>query len=581
MKYLNTGAGDMLVSSSLLPPSQLSTASSSLDASSTEEIQRHMQSHQPRRKVSANLLTKRPPSHNPITEDKDCRRLTSGVSDSVSKFRGTGNASSEKKRYPDLCIILVIFVGTSLQNLCSQGNRTTKGPQGKCLVLGGMGRRKSTSVNKSSWSHPFLDQTSDQTSTFSTLPTTSPSIAKSIAPIAMFVSIVSILIVFGALIRVHASPISEYRHVNSSDVSIQEFALQKLLKSASPIFGNYANNQLNTSTWMSKYLDSTKLVHMNIPGTHDTATWNYSLATQSSLSGITSFGNAAPSSPETYRCQSKSIIDMLDAGIRAFDLRFALDVTNTSIVFWHSQALLSQTATLDDVLFGYYHWLDNHPSEVVLLSLQYEGSTTEYGSNDAEAQLKLFNILTSPAATQYLVQRKDDLGTVGEARGKIILLRRFDLDHLPNTYENTLPGLHLSPALWTDNSPDIRIIYNAAAHITAYIEDYYEPETPSQSNATLNIQWKYNATTTHLLKAADKSLAPDSLWWTWASGGQISDGVSPEIMAVGNGTAYTPTGGINQKLVTFLKGMEGKRVGIVMFDFFETPGNLVETLLSL
>lgn len=396
----------------------------------------------------------------------------------------------------------------------------------------------------------------------------------------MLVPIRSILIAFGVSVPILASPISQNHQVNSES-SLQGFALQKVLQDAAPIFGKYKDNQLNTSIWMSKYPDSTKLVHMNIPGTHDTATWNYSLATQSSLSGITSLGNQVPAEPEVYRCQNNSIIDMLNAGIRAFDLRFALDVTNTSIVFWHSQALLSQNATLDDVLFGYYHWLDDHPSEAVLLSLQYEGSTTEYGSNDAEAQLKLFDVLTSPVAEQYLVQTRDELGTLGDARGKIILLRRFDVDRLPNSYEDALPGLHFSPTLWADNSPDMKIIYNAANNDTAYIEDYYEPQAPPQSNATVNIQWKYNATIEHLSRAADKSLAPDSLWWTWASGGKVSDGVFPVIMAIGNGMQYTPAGGVNQKLVTFLEGMKGKRVGIVMFDFFGTPGNLVETLLGL
>ncbi|TGO43979.1 hypothetical protein BOTNAR_1036g00010 [Botryotinia narcissicola] len=395
----------------------------------------------------------------------------------------------------------------------------------------------------------------------------------------MLIPITSFLIALAVSYGAHASPIS--RQASESDVSLQEFALQKLLTNASPIFGTYADNQLNTSTWMSRYADTTKLVHMNIPGTHDTATWNYSLATQSALSGVTSLGNQVPYPPECYRCQNNSIADMLNAGIRAFDLRFALDVTNTSIVFWHSQALLSQTATLDDVIFGYFHWLDNYPSEVVLLSLQYEGSTTEYGRNDEEAQLKLFNVLTSPAAAKYFLQTRNELGALGDARGKIILLRRFDLDQLSDAYENALPGLHFSPALWTDNSPDIEINYNTAKNYTAYIEDNYEPQTPAQSNATVNIQSKYDVTMIHLLKAADESLAPDSLWWTWASGGKISDGVFPETLAIGNGTEYTPAGGVNQNLLTFLKGMHGKRVGIIMFDFFETPGNLVETLLSL
>ncbi|QSZ34739.1 hypothetical protein DSL72_007594 [Monilinia vaccinii-corymbosi] len=397
----------------------------------------------------------------------------------------------------------------------------------------------------------------------------------------MLLSLAGILIACGASVRVHASPISEYLPGKSPDDALQAFALQKSLEDASPIFGNYVDNQLYTSTWMSQYPDSTQLVHMNLPGTHDTATWNYSLATQSSLNGITSLGNQLPLPPEFYRCQRRSIIDMLDAGIRVFDLRFALDVTNTSIVFWHSHALQSQTATLDDVLFGYYHWLDDHPSEVVLLSLQYEGSTTEYAANDAGAQLKLFYALTSPAAMSYLAQTKDELGTLGEARGKIILLRRFDLNHLPDSYDAALPGIHFPPALWTDNSPDIQIVYHAAGNRTAYIEDRYAPQLPLFSSAALNIQSKYNATTTHLLRAADSSLAPDGLWWTWASGSQIIDDVFPEVMALGDGTEDTPVGGVNQMLAHFLAGMKGKRVGIVMLDFFETPGNLIEILLGL
>jgi 1-phosphatidylinositol phosphodiesterase len=38
---------------------------------------------------------------------------------------------------------------------------------------------------------------------------------------------------------------------------------------------------------------------------------------------------------------------------------------------------------------------------------------------------------------------------------------------------------------------------------------------------------------------------------------------------------------VNQRLVPFLQGMKGKRVGIVMFDFYQTPSELVQTLLDL
>ena len=80
-------------------------------------------------------------------------------------------------------------------------------------------------------------------------------------------------------------------------------------------------------------------------------------------------------------------INMLNSGIRVFDLRFAYDVTNSTLVFWHSGALMSQTATLDDVLYGFWQWLDDHPTETIFLSFQYETDTTLHGSFDAETQI--------------------------------------------------------------------------------------------------------------------------------------------------------------------------------------------------
>lgn len=145
------------------------------------------------------------------------------------------------------------------------------------------------------------------------------------------------------------------------------------------------------------------------------------------------------------------MVDMLDAGIRVFDLRYAYDVTNTTLTFWHGPGLQSETATVDDVLYGFYHWLDQHPSEAVFLSFQYEGSTSMNSVDDAGVQLMLFDTLSSPAARQYVLQTTGSIGTLGEARGKITLLKRFDFDLLPASYTSELPGLHFSPNDWTDN----------------------------------------------------------------------------------------------------------------------------------
>lgn len=378
------------------------------------------------------------------------------------------------------------------------------------------------------------------------------------------------------------SPLPEVaRPLPSLYHSLPDLAVQKVLRDASPIFGNYETSYTETTEWMKKYPDHTKLVHMNIPGVHDPVTWNYSVATQDYLKHVTNLEGETVAPPQYYRCQERPLIDMLNSGIRVFDLRYAFDATNTTLVFYHGEALQSETATVEDVLFGFYQWLEDHPSETVLLSFQYEQGTQLYGSNNADVQLHMFNTLTSPSAQKYFVQTKNELGTLGEARGKITLLRRFNMDQLPPSYEDALPGLHLSPDLWIDNSPDISLVYNPEKNLTAYIEDYYGLDSPIGSGAALNIQWKYNATIAHILKATTEH--PDSLFWSFASSEYDTDlpAETPKIMALGNGTEYTPLGGVNQRLLPFIKQQKGKRVGIVMFDFFDQPGNLIQTFLDI
>jgi 1-phosphatidylinositol phosphodiesterase len=384
------------------------------------------------------------------------------------------------------------------------------------------------------------------------------------------------IVLFSSLIVTSATPIS-------TRPSVSQFALQKVLHDAAPILGEYVNpkNQSKTANWMKSYPDSTLLIHMNLPGAHDAATWNYSQATQDALKHVTDRNGVALSPPQIYRCQESPIINMLNSGVRVFDLRFAFDATDTDLVFYHGPALQSESATVEDLLFGFYQWLDEHPYEALITSFQYEGSTKKNAANNEAVQRRMFDILTSSAARKYFVQTKGELGTLGEARGKITLFRRFTLDKIPSSYEDALPGIQFSPSLWFDNDPNIALTYNTAKNLTVYIEDFYETGGPIGSSAAFNIDLKYNATVAHLDKAV--SQYPDSLFWTWASGQWNSNVPAdyPRIMALGNGTELTPLGGVNQRLVPYLKSLRGMRVGIVMFDFFDTPGELVETLLGI
>ncbi|KAJ4424658.1 hypothetical protein N0V82_000586 [Gnomoniopsis sp. IMI 355080] len=325
---------------------------------------------------------------------------------------------------------------------------------------------------------------------------------------------------------------------------------------------------------------------MNIPGTHDSATWNYTQAVQDALANVTAGDGEITYPPEVFRCQNASIAASLNAGVRFFDLRFALDPTGVKLVFWHSQALLSETSTVQDVVTAFYFWLDQHPSETVILSFQYEGSTTVNASFDATVQIMLFDILNSTDATQYIEQTHDILPTLGEARGKAVLFRRFDLDQLPDEYEAALPGIHFSPSAWTDDSKDIMLTYNTAENFTAYVEDYYEPDDlGDNSTAAANIAAKLTATVTHLQKAtSNSSNYANGLFISFASAEHVSTvpvAVTPQIMALGTGNSSTPLGGVNQQLLPVLEELNGQRMGIVVVDFWDQPSELVTTILAI
>ncbi|KAJ7491264.1 PLC-like phosphodiesterase [Mycena latifolia] len=351
-------------------------------------------------------------------------------------------------------------------------------------------------------------------------------------------------------------------------------ALSAILANGAPILGydNGCSRSTKTCDWMRNYPDSTKLVHMNLPGTHDSATWNYTQETQNSLFRYT--GTDIPPAA-IYQCQDKSLFDMLNLGIRVFDMRFAYNPGNDTLGFHHNVALLAPTTTVEDVWFGFYSWLDQHPTEAVLISLNYESGTGT--PRDLKLEQHIYDIMTSSLASRYWVQTSGSLGTLGEARGKLTFLQRYSYDFLPAS-ESKRPGIQLSPSAWTDNSPAIEIVYNTTTNQIAFIEDYYEIGLPVGSGYAENIQWKFNATTAHIDNATKYNA--DQLYISFASSEHDEDTPpeTPIIMALGNGT---DTPGVNQKLLPWLQERKGKRFGIIMLDFFDSVPGLVEAVIGL
>ena len=367
----------------------------------------------------------------------------------------------------------------------------------------------------------------------------------------------------------------------SQHPSLSDLALQHVLDDAAQIFGPSSfpasEHKSDTATWMSRHPDSTPITQLSIPGAHDAATWNFSQATRDALPPV-----EGAKDPAYFRTQRVSVAASLEAGVRFFDLRYAMDPTGTTLVFWHRQALLSEIARVSDVMFAFYAWLEGHETETLLLSFQYEGTTWPGAENDARVQQQLYDHLSSPAARKYILQRRDELGTLGNARGKIVLLKRFELDKLPSIHGAMLPGIDLSPGKWPDNQPGFELVYNTDKGLAAYIEDYYEPnDLPEGANASVNIAKKLDVVTAHLRKAAVEK--QDSLFITFASAEHVDNEppVFPETMALGNGTDHTPLGGVNQQLVPVLKELRGQRLGVVVVDFWDEPKGLIRDILGL
>ncbi|TEB20407.1 PLC-like phosphodiesterase [Coprinellus micaceus] len=318
-----------------------------------------------------------------------------------------------------------------------------------------------------------------------------------------------------------------------------------------------------------------KLIHMNLPGTHDTATCKK----QKELLRYT--GEIPPA--HFFRCQQSSIFQMLNDGIRVFDLRYAYNPGNDTIGFYHSRALLAPTTTLIDVLYGYYAWLERHPTETILLSLNHEGNTgTVEDERIQEMVLDIFSkptnedTLVNKMKRRFWIQKRGELGTLGESRGKIILLQRFSYRLLnPPPEVPRLHGLDLGADRWTDNGDDIHLVYNPESGATAFIEDRYAITLPPSATPSTDAY-----ISTKKQRAPDAQTA-DQLFITFASAAFLQDPTEgfymyPRLYAVGEGN----TPGMNERLLHYFEQRKGQRFGVIMLDFYDAVPGLVETILG-
>ncbi|KAG8813424.1 hypothetical protein FRC17_001582 [Serendipita sp. 399] len=313
------------------------------------------------------------------------------------------------------------------------------------------------------------------------------------------------------------------------------------LAAGAALLGSFEQSTDPLAGWMSSQPDSTSLTSLSIPGTHDSLTWN--------VTGIVA---------AFTRTQDISLFKQLDGGVRFIDLR--IGEVNGMVNLYHGSVRLDETAQLGDIFWGLYRWLDAHSTETVVVSVKVDN-----GTSTASLQQTVYDLVTGPDVRDYWVQSAA-LPTLGEARHKAVLLRRFAFDQLQSI---TPIGIDASLG-WSDNNAAFSIVYGPNSE-TIYIEDFYNVEGTDVAAAVAS---KYAALSANLDLATGGQF-PDQLFLSYASG-YSGINVNPASLAQGSGGVQ----GVNSMAISYLAGKRGARFGVVLFDFFGSDSRLAPAVLS-
>ncbi|MDR1465147.1 MAG: RICIN domain-containing protein [Oscillospiraceae bacterium] len=158
------------------------------------------------------------------------------------------------------------------------------------------------------------------------------------------------------------------------------------------------NKDMNTESWMSLLPENCRLTDLAIPGTHDTATYQQT-------------GDAA-------KCQTRTITEQLEDGIRYFDLRMGkTDGDTDRLSLWHSDDWTG--LMLDVLLIDVSRFLEDHPGEVVIAQVTDAKGRSDFEEKFTEQGLGFSNNLWYTGTA---------VPALGQVRGKIVLLRNYKID---------------------------------------------------------------------------------------------------------------------------------------------------------
>ena len=247
-----------------------------------------------------------------------------------------------------------------------------------------------------------------------------------------------------------------------------------------------------SANWMANLPDSMSLGEVNMPGTHDTG------ATK-----MRGEDGVAIQSSET-QCQQLYPYEQLNMGVRAFDVRCdytdddnsdgSPDIVHGDSIF-QCQNKDGSSMRLSNIMYDAKKFVTNHPSECVIVTIKADGWA---GGNDGNVARAVEEYVLDE---HYPLWRENRIPTLGEARGKIILLRRYEMgNHVLNSnIEEWELGFNLSS--WDDYdytklSKSLEIFSmdvddgdknsNTITQNKVYVQDYYSTDKANVKMAWLN-----------------------------------------------------------------------------------------------
>ncbi|MCW3468021.1 phosphatidylinositol-specific phospholipase C [Chitinophaga nivalis] len=258
--------------------------------------------------------------------------------------------------------------------------------------------------------------------------------------------------------------------------------------------------------WMGQLADNTQISRLSIPGTHDSG------ARFEPIGG-------------TAKCQELTIAEQLNAGTRFLDIR----CRHIGDAFAIHHGAVYQNMNFTDVLNACYSFLNEHPTETIVMSVKEEHTAT----NNTRSFEQTFDSYVQQQTAKWYLQA--GIPNLGQVRGKIVLLRRFGAGNTPKGIDATN---------WADNTTFS--INNPAASLR--IQDQYQ--VPDN-----NAKWN---NLTNLFSEA-KSGNQQVLYINYASGYKPLIFGIPSITTVSNA--------INPNLKSYFTTNIQGRFGIIPMDF--------------